>query len=169
MDSSGLMSSPRLSRPTYWGQRDEILRDMPCVCVCAFVLTAAVLFRGSSFAKRKRPQNASTRTCFCILTCAFFSLFFFFWARGLTHFFALRLPGVYLGGGVEPCVKNIPTVNYECAGLRARAPPCACLLYDGKLWISRSCCCCRGNGSNASSGTRGRRGKMCQWWRAFKK
>lgn len=47
----------------------------------------------------------------------------------------LVFSGVYLDACVEPCVKNIPTVNYECVC----APHVhACVLCNSKLWMCRA-------------------------------
>lgn len=144
------------------------------VCVC--MLTAHTLLFLESDLQRGGATKTRQHTCFCILRCAF-SFAFFFLARGLTHFFALHLAGVYLGGGVEPCVKNIPTVNYECVGLRARTSVCTVVVW---WWIMNKSklllplpllpllpLLLQGERVQCKLGTRGQRAKMGQWWRAF--
>lgn len=158
MDSGGLMSPPptvsaHLLRPARW----DTERRAVCLCACmrlcwlAQYCFFASFFLKKCFVKGKNARKMRRLTCFAYSAqWVFFSFFFL-----LTQFFALRLPGVYLGGGVEPCVKNIPTVNYKCAGLRARAPPCASLLYDGELWISRAAA--GASGPMRAPGTRGQK------------
>lgn len=50
------------------------------------------------------------------------------------RFFPRNFYRVYSGPCVEPCVKNIPMVNYKCVCVRTGVR----VLYDSKLWMHRA-------------------------------